>query len=135
MKNRTRKKKVLVVEDEPTIGRVCSQALTEEGFEVDIATNGSIAERMIEERKYDLFLIDIRTPVMNGKELYQWMTERHPELTNRVIFTTGELLGSASEKFIEQSGKPFLPKPFTPDILRAMVKEAIHRQKNDAETA
>jgi len=127
MKNRAKSKQILVVEDEPTIGRVCSQTLIGEGFEVDIAVNGSIAEHMIEEKKYDLLLIDIRTPVMNGTQLYQWITERHPELANRVIFTTGELLGSASEKFIEQSGRPFLPKPFTPDILKAMVKEAIRR--------
>jgi DNA-binding response OmpR family regulator len=127
MKNRTRSKKILVVEDEPTIGRVCSQALTGEGFEVDIAANGSIAERMIEEKKYDVLLIDVRTPVMNGKELYQWINKRHPELANRVIFTTGELLGSATEKFIEQSGRPFMPKPFTPDILKATVKEVIRR--------
>lgn len=133
MKIRTRSKQILVVEDEPTIGRVCSKALTGDGFEVDIAVNGSIAERMIEEKKYDVLLIDIRTPVMNGKELYQWINERHPELANQVIFTTGELLGSATEKFVEQSGRPFLPKPFTPDILKATVKEVIRRTGNDAE--
>ncbi|HXZ29716.1 MAG TPA: response regulator, partial [Dehalococcoidia bacterium] len=98
-----------------------------DGFEVDIAVNGSIAERMIEEKKYDVLLIDIRTPVMNGKELYQWINERHPMLVNQVIFTTGELLGSATERFVEQSGRPFLPKPFTPDILKATVKEVISR--------
>lgn len=127
MKIRTRSKQILVVEDEPTIGRVCLQALTEDGVKVDIAVNGSIAERMIEEKKYDVLLIDIRTPVMNGKELYQWINERHPELANQVIFTTGELLGSATEKFVEQSGRPFLPKPFTPDILKTTVKEVIRR--------
>jgi DNA-binding response OmpR family regulator len=127
MKNRTRSKRVLVVEDEPTIGRVCSEALTGEGFEVDIAANGSIAERMIDEKKYDVLVIDVRTPVMNGKELYQWINKRHSELADRVIFTTGELLGSATEKFVEQSRRPFLPKPFTPDILKATVKEVIRR--------
>jgi DNA-binding response OmpR family regulator len=127
MKNRTQGKKILVVEDEPTIGRVCSKTLTEEGFEVNIAANGNIAQRMIEQNKYDVLLIDIRTPVMNGKELYQWIIERQPNLINRVIFTTGELLGSSSEKFIEQSGRPFMPKPFTPDILKATVKEVIRR--------
>jgi DNA-binding response OmpR family regulator len=127
MKNRTQSKKILVVEDEPTIGRVCSKTLTEEGFEVNIAANGNIAQRMIEQNKYDVLLIDIRTPVMNGKELYQWIIERQPNLINRVIFTTGELLGSSSEKFIEQSGRPFMPKPFTPDILKATVKEVIRR--------
>jgi DNA-binding response OmpR family regulator len=127
MKNSRGSERVLVVEDEPVIGRVCAATLTGEGFEVDIATNGSIAERMIEEKKYALLLIDIRTPVMNGKELYQWITERHPELANRVIFTTGELLGSASEQFVEQSGRPFLPKPFTPDDLRATVRDTIRQ--------
>ena len=127
MKNSRGSERVLVVEDEPVIGRVCAATLTGEGFEVDIATNGSIAERMIEEKKYALLLIDIRTPVMNGKELYQWITERHPELANRVIFTTGELLGSASEQFVEQSGRPFLPKPFAPDDLRATVRDTIRQ--------
>jgi DNA-binding response OmpR family regulator len=128
MQNRhTRKRKILVVEDEPTISRVCEQTLTGEGFEVDIATNGSVAEGMIEEKEYDLLLVDIRTPVMNGRELYQFITERHPELIKRVIFTTGDLLGSTTEKFIDQSGRLFLPKPFTPDILRTVVKEALRR--------
>jgi DNA-binding response OmpR family regulator len=128
MQSRNKKsRKILVVEDEPTISRVCSQTLTGEGFKVDIANNGSIAEDMIEDKEYDLLLIDIRTPVMNGRELYQWINERHPELGKQVIFTTGELLGSVSEKFVEQSGRPFLPKPFTPDILRAVVKEAFKR--------
>ena len=117
-----------MVEDEPIISRVCSQTLTGEGFEVDIATNGSIAEDMIEEKEYDLLLVDIRTPVMNGRELYQWINERHPELAKRVIFTTGELLGSDSEIFVEQSNRPFLPKPFTPLILRTVVREALRRK-------
>jgi DNA-binding NtrC family response regulator len=128
MKNSRESKRVLIVEDEPIIGRICAETLTGEGFGVDIATNGSIAEDMIEENKYSLLLNEIRTPVMNGKHLYQWITERHPELAKRVIFTTGELLlGSATEEFIEQSGKPFLPKPFAPDALRTVVREAIHQ--------
>lgn len=128
MRNGTRRI-ILVVEDEPSISRVCSKTLTEEGFEVDIASNGSIAEGMIEEKKYDLVIIDIRTPVMNGKELYRWIIERQPDLTKRVVFTTGELLGSASERFVEQSGRPFMPKPFTLDVLRTTVKEAMRRTR------
>jgi len=128
MQNLNKKsKRILVVEDEPAISRVCQQTLSGEGFEVDIAANGSIAEGMLEEKEYDLLLVDIRTPVLNGEELYQFITERHPELAKRVIFTTGDLLGSASEKFIEKSGRLFLPKPFTPDILRTTVKGALRR--------
>ena len=134
MKNSRGCKRVLVVEDEPIIGRVCTETLNEDGLEVDIATNSSIAAPMIGEKEYDLLLVDIRTPVMNGKQLFQWITEKHPELVNRVILTTGELFGGASEEFIVQSGRPFLPKPFTPDILKATVREAMRTKENDAKT-
>ena len=133
MRNSRGGKRVLVVEDEPIIGRVCAETLTEDGLEVDVATNGSVAVTMIDEKEYDLLLVDIRTPMMNGKQLFQWITEKHPELANRVILTTGESFGSASEEFIEQSGRPFLPKPFTPDILIATVREAMSTRGSDAE--
>jgi len=120
-------RRALVVEDEPVISRVCSQTLCGEGFKVDIAANGSIAEGMLGDREYDVVLIDIRTPVMNGKELYQSIAERHPDLVIRVIFTTGDVLGEDTKSFLEQSGRLFLPKPFTPDELRAAVGEALRR--------
>ncbi len=119
--------RVLVVEDEPVISRVCSQTLRGEGFEVDIAANGNIAEGMLGKKEYDLILIDIRTPVMNGKQLYQSINDKHPDLTDRVIFTTGDLLGGDTKSFLEQSGRLFLPKPFTPDELKTIVGEALRR--------
>jgi len=119
--------RVLVVEDEPVISRVCSQTLIGEGFEVEVAANGNIAEGMLDKKEYDLILIDIRTPIMNGKQLYQSINDKHPDLTNRVIFTTGDLLGGNTKIFLEQSGRLFLPKPFTPDELKAIVGEALRR--------
>ena len=118
-------KKILVVEDEPTISDVCRRVLTSEGFEVDIAVNGKVAQDMIEEKQYDLYLLDIKLPVMNGKELYQWLQDKHPQLTSRVIFTSGSVMGEDTRIFIEQSGRPFLPKPFTPDELKAIIRETL----------
>ena len=120
-------KKILVVEDEPSISDVCRRVLTSEGFKVDIAVNGKVAQDMMGKKEYDLCLIDIRTPKMNGKELYQWLKEKRPKLTNEVIFTTGDVMSGETQAFIEQSGKPFLPKPFTPDELKAVIREASKR--------
>ena len=61
------KKRILVVKDEPVISNVCLRVLADEGFEVDVAVNGQVAEDMIEKSSYDLCLIDIRTPVINGR--------------------------------------------------------------------
>ena len=120
-------RRILVVEDEPSISQVCLRALTSEGLEVDIAVHGASAQNMLVEKDYDLCLIDIRTPVMNGKQLYQWVNEKHPKLLNGVIFTTGDLISGDIESFLEQAGRPFLPKPFTPDELKTIVRETLRQ--------
>ena len=117
-------KSILVVEDEPAIRDICQRVLSSEGFEVDTAINGKVAQDMMGKKQYGLFLMDIRTPEINGKELYQWLQEKHPQLESRVIFTTGSVIGEDTMTFIEQTGRPFLPKPFTPDELRAIVIKA-----------
>jgi len=116
-------KRILVVEDEPAICDVCRRVFTIEGFEVDIAVNGKVAQDMLKEKQYDLCLFDIRTPTMNGKELYQWLEEKHPKVTNGVIFTTGDVMSGDTRTLIEQSGRPFLPKPFTTNELKTIVRE------------
>jgi len=124
-------KKILLVEDEPAISQVCLKVLTSagfsEGFEVDIAVNGKVAQDMLGEKDYDLCLIDIRTPLMNGKQLYQCIQQKHPKLINRVIFTTGDLIAGDTQSFLQQAGRPFLPKPFTPGELRTIVRETLRQ--------
>lgn len=120
---------ILVVEDEPQICQVCVRALTSEGFKVDIAVNGEVAEGMLEQKVYDLVLIDIRTPVLNGKELYEWMEKKHPEMASNVIFTTGDVISKDTQYFLERTTRPFIPKPFTPIELRTAIKETLEELK------
>ncbi len=121
--------RVLVVEDEPSISQFCLRVLSGEGYEVDIAVNGKVAQEMINKKRYDCCLVDIRTPVMSGKELYRWLKEKNPELASHVIFTSGDLLGGDTKTFLEQCARPFLPKPFTPAELKAIIKEALKKQE------
>lgn len=116
---------ILVVEDETSISDICQRVLIGEGFEVDIAVNGKVAQEMIGKKSYALCLIDIRTPIMGGNELYVWLLQEHPQMARRVIFTTGDVLGGETTGFIEQSGRPFLSKPFTPDELKAIVRKTL----------
>jgi DNA-binding response OmpR family regulator len=120
----SRKKRVLVVEDEPLIAKVCVRTLTAEGFVVDIAVNGKIAHQWLNNNMYDLCLVDIRTPEMNGMELYRQLKEDHSEMTNRVLFTTGDMINDDIKGFLKEAGRPFLPKPFTPQELRSVVEAA-----------
>ncbi len=116
-------KEVLVVEDEPSIGQVFLRVLSGEGFNIDIATNGGIALEMVQQKQYDYCLIDIKTPAMNGLEFYMWLQEQHFALANQVLFTTGDTSFGETRRFLEESGRPFLPKPFTPKELIAKVRE------------
>lgn len=118
-------KKILVVEDEPGISQVCLRVLESEGFDVDIAVNGNVAQDMLEANEYDLCLIDIRTPVMNGEQLYRIIKTKHPGLVNAVVFTTGDVMDKYTQDFLSESGRLFLPKPFYPDELRSTISKAV----------
>ncbi len=124
-------KRILVVEDEPAIGSLCQRVLAGEGFEVNIANDGKVAQDMIEKQEYDLYLFDIKLPEMNGKELYQWLEEKHPQLTGRVIFTTGSVFSGATLSFMEQTGRPTLPKPFIAAELIAIVSNTLKQVKSN----
>lgn len=118
-------KRALVVEDEPSICQFCKRVLANEGFEVDTVSDGASAQKILREKGYTLCLFDIRIPVMDGKQLYQWVGEEHPELLGRVIFITGDLISGDTKSFLEGAGRPFLPKPFTLDELKTMVNETL----------
>ncbi len=118
-------KRILVVEDEPAICELCQRVLTREGFEVDIAVNGKAAQDMIEKQHYDLYLLDIKMPVMTGTEFYQWLQERHRQLISRVIFTSGSVVSGDTQSFLEQTGRPYLPKPFIAAELITIVSNTL----------
>jgi DNA-binding NtrC family response regulator len=119
-------KKVLVVEDEPIIGKVCQRTLTASGFKVDMAVNGLVAKKMVGEKSYDLCLSDIRTPEMNGIELFEYLEQEHPELACKMIFTTGDVLSNNIETFLKRVNRPFLAKPFSPDELRKVIGQVLN---------
>lgn len=120
-----RGKSILVVEDEPGIAKMCVRILTAEGFQVDVAENGQVALDMWRRKDYDLCISDVRTPQMNGIEFYKKTTEERPETANRFIFSTGDVLSSNIKTFLEETKRLYLPKPFAPENLRAIVKTVL----------
>ena len=119
-------KRILLVEDEPIISLMCERALTTIGFEVDTAANGAIAKEVMSSKEYDLCVSDIKTPVLDGMELYQHLEKEHPGLARKVVFISGDVLGDKVKTFLEQVDRCFLPKPFTPSELIAAVLKALN---------
>lgn len=117
------RRRLLVVEDEPAIREICQRTLHKEGFRVDTAETGKMAQIMIDRKHYDVLLIDIRMPGMSGTELFRWLQGKYPQSSNRVLFTTGSVIGKDTENFLKEIDRPCLFKPFTPVELREAVRE------------
>jgi two-component system NtrC family sensor kinase len=112
--------RVLVVEDEPALAAAVADALADAGFVVDRAGDGEEALARVDERSYDLVVCDLKMPRLDGMSFYRAIAATAPELARRVIFVTGDVAGTDAERFLEESGCPWLAKPFRlGDLLRA----------------
>ncbi len=119
----TPNKKILVVEDELVLGKLCVRMLTSEGYIADLAANGLIAKDMVKNNTYDICVSDIRTPEMNGMELYQFLQEKYPVLAKNTLFMTGDVMNKAIHAFIEKHKVPYISKPFTKNELITAISE------------
>lgn len=115
--------RVLLLEDEPIIGRAISRTLVNQGFTVDIAINGLIAKEKVDAHNdYEFLIFDVKTPVINGIQLYEYLEQKHPELSERVIFTTGDCMGDGTRQFLDRVNRPCLSKPYTPAQLINLIR-------------
>ena len=120
-------KKVLLLEDEPVICNVLTRILKADGIEVDVANNGLIAKEKIDAgNKYNLFIFDIRTPIINGMELFEYLEQKHPELIDKVVFATGDCLNTATKSFLERIHRPVIIKPYTPEQIKSLIAQTIN---------
>jgi two-component system NtrC family sensor kinase len=119
------KRKILVIEDEPTVGLLCQRVLTAGGFEVDVVTNGLDAKKVSGEKDYALCISDVRLPGMTGIELYEhWKATKNP-IAERLVFITGDTMNNYIRDFLQETDCPSVMKPFEPNELVAVVRQAL----------
>jgi DNA-binding NtrC family response regulator len=117
--------RVLVVEDDVPIGRMLASILADEGYVVDLASDGLTALGKIEAREYDLILTDLRMPELDGVGLYRELQRRQPELLRRVIVITGTSGHPEYESFLEETNVPYLEKPFSLQALQSITRRVL----------
>jgi signal transduction histidine kinase len=121
-------KTILVVDDEPALASLLAEALSRDGYKVDLAANGAVALRMLGARDYDLIVSDSGMPVLSGPELYREVERREPRLTSRFVFVTGDILNPRTRAFLARTGAPQLEKPFTVESVKRVVRRALLAQ-------
>jgi CheY-like chemotaxis protein len=125
MKDNEKKYSILIIEDEPILGRVCQRILERDGYAVTLAANGLLGKEQVEQKQFDFCLSDIRTPVMNGIEFYKYLKVSNPWLAGKTVFMTGDVMNRDIEKFLEESKAEYILKPFTDAQLIKAVTEHI----------
>jgi len=112
---------ILVVEDEAQLASAVVDALRDKGYLVEHASDGEEGLARIELQPFDLVICDLKMPRLDGKAFYARLAAAAPALQKRVIFVTGDVAGTDAEEFLEESGCPWLAKPFRlGDLLRAV---------------
>ena len=114
--------RVLVVEDEPTVARLISDVLEDEGFEVDALLDVREALERATPGSYDLVICDMKMPGLDGQHFYETLASTGNPLCKRFLFVTGDVLSSRTHEFLERHHLPHVAKPFRVDELTAKVR-------------
>jgi two-component system copper resistance phosphate regulon response regulator CusR len=117
--------RVLVIEDEQQVSSFIKQGLEEQSIEVDVAYDGSIGKRLALSREYDVILLDIVIPGINGFDLCQILKKEKPEMPVLMLTT----LSTTADKVtgFDAGADDYLLKPFEFEELTARVKALARR--------
>jgi two-component system chemotaxis response regulator CheY len=115
--------KVLVVDDASFMRMRMSKLLTENNFEVHEAENGLDAFNKYKEGQYDLVIMDITMPVMDGIEAVQKIVEYDPEA--KVIMCSALGQQQMVIEALQAGAKDFIVKPFQPDRIMESIKRVL----------
>ncbi len=120
---------ILLVEDEPKLGGTIRKDLTEHGFELTWAYDGRTAESLFRGGKFDLVLLDINLPHVNGLDLCRRFRNADPDVPIIMLTALGEL-EDKMEAF-HSGADDYLVKPFHLTELLARVKVFLKRRQVD----
>lgn len=113
--------RILVVDDEPHILHYMHATLEAWGHSVKVADDGRRALQQVDDDEFDVIITDLRMPDVSGREFYDTLRRKRPELLERVVFSTGDTVRGDTLEFLEEQGRPCLQKPFSLIELRQIL--------------
>ena len=124
------KPKILIVEDDENIRKTMKNILQQKGYETDTAKSGKEAEQKARTNFYNLALLDIKLPDMEGTQLLAKLHESTPKMV-KIMVTGYPSLENAMEA-LNQGADAYVTKPVKPAKLLALIKEKLEKQNQDA---
>jgi len=122
-------KKILIVDDDLVVLASCERILESEGYAVSLTSSVKEALKMLEEKKFDILLVDVIMPEYDGIYLIGNVKENLPHMPILVMsgYPTPETISSG----MRMGATHFIAKPFTPDELIAAVRKALPKGEEE----
>ena len=114
---------VMVIDDEPIVGKRLKPALEKEGYIVEAFTSGTEAMKRFEERHFDIVVTDVRMDEIDGIEILNSVLEKASQ--TKVIIITGYATIEMAREALAKGAFDFIAKPFKPNELREVLANAV----------
>jgi len=118
---------ILIVDDDPGTCRMLALMFGKRGYEIEIAGTGREAIEKAQRRFFNVALLDIRLPEMDGVELIALLREMHPDMV--VIMVTAYASLENAVRALNEGASAYLTKPLDMDRVLTIVKEVIEKQR------
>ena len=119
--------RILVIDDDATVRRSLEVALKKNGYDVAVAENGQEAIKKSKAKLYNLALVDLRLPDMDGIELLTSMREAAPKMVKIII--TGYPSQENAIEAVNRGADGYMVKPYTMEELLLKIKEQLQKQQ------
>lgn len=123
--------RIIVVDDEPGMREFLEIMLHKDGYAIDTAADGAEAIDKIEENLFDLAIVDIQMPVLNGIEVLKKINEKSPDTT--VIMITAYASHETAIEAMKLGAYDYITKPFKIDEIKLVIKKALDKKKLERE--
>ncbi len=122
-----KKTRILIVDDETAIRESLKDWLLEDGYTIDLASCGEDAVAMAEKKNWDIILLDLKMPGMDGLETMEKLKEARPE--TEILMMTAFATIDTAVKAIKQGAFDYLVKPFDPDEVDMQIKKIVNHKQ------
>jgi DNA-binding response OmpR family regulator len=117
--------KVLVAEDDRDFGNILTQYISISGFDVTLGRDGKEAWELFNKEKFDICVLDVMMPEMDGFTLAEKIKETHPDVP--VIFLTAKSLKEDIVRGLKIGADDYITKPFDPEVLILRINNILKR--------
>ncbi|HHE37344.1 MAG TPA: sigma-54-dependent Fis family transcriptional regulator [Candidatus Cloacimonetes bacterium] len=118
---------ILIIDDDKHLRDGCKQTLIRSKYIVKEAENGKKGLELLKKKVFDIVILDLKMPGMNGMEVLKKIRDNYPETV--VVIITGYATIESAVEAMKIGASDFLPKPFTPEALRIIIKRMVEKRK------